>query len=63
MFIIINSDCAVCGECAKIAPSIFRMNEQIEIAEVLHNPENDEEINQVKEAAEACPAKAILLHE
>ena len=63
MFIIINSDCTTCGVCADIAPGIFRMNEQIDIAEVLHNPESQEEINQAKEAVAACPANAILMND
>jgi ferredoxin len=53
----------MCGECAEIAPGIFRMNEQIEIAEIMHNPENQEEIIQVKKAAESCPSGAILIDE
>ena len=39
------------------------MNEQIDIAEVLHNPKNQEEINQAREAAASCPANAILIND
>ena len=60
MKIIINSDCVTCGLCAEIAPEIFRMNDQIDIAEVIRNPESEAEITLAIEAIASCPENAII---
>lgn len=60
MKIIITSDCVTCGLCRDIAPEIFRMNDMIDIAEVIRNPETEEEISRTMEAIASCPENAII---
>jgi ferredoxin len=56
---IIREECIACGVCADIAPAIFEMGDggaQIKVDEV---PESEQEA--VREAAESCPAEAIVV--
>ncbi|MBI9049012.1 MAG: ferredoxin [Anaerolineaceae bacterium] len=63
MKIVITSDCVTCGLCADIAPEIFRMDEELDIAVVIREPETDQETMQVQESADSCPSEAIHLTE
>jgi ferredoxin len=50
------SDCILCGLCADVSPSVFRINEAgyIEVADLPDYPEDE-----IDEAIKNCPASCI----
>ena len=50
------SECVLCGVCAEVAPSVFRMNtsEYVEVLDLTSYPESE-----VDEAIKNCPADCI----
>ncbi|OIN96585.1 MAG: ferredoxin [Deltaproteobacteria bacterium CG1_02_45_11] len=50
------SECVLCGVCAEVAPSVFRMNDSgyVEIFDLTSYPESE-----VDEAIKNCPADCI----
>jgi ferredoxin len=60
-----TEECISCAACASIAPAIFHMEAEEGSPRslkprILRQPCTPEEINQVEEAAAACPVQAIL---
>jgi ferredoxin len=63
MKVLITSDCVNCGLCNEIAPEIFRVNNDLDIAEVIRNPTSGNEEKMTQEAADSCPTDAIKITE
>lgn len=61
----VNDSCIGCGICATIAGDVFEMSLQTGKSEVKTDAdlENAENMDKAKEAAEACPVKAIEVQE
>jgi ferredoxin len=55
----VDSSCIDCDVCRTTAPNNFEANEDEGFSYVCKQPENDEEIEQMEEAMEACPVEAI----
>ena len=53
--------CIGCGACAALAPDIFEIDMEKMKSRVKKQPENDEEVELAKQAAEACPTGAITV--
>jgi len=59
----VNRDlCIGCGLCEGICPKVFKMDEE-NIATVVTENIPQEEMENVREAAESCPVSAIELEE
>lgn len=58
---IIKDKCIACGVCADIAPEVFTMGD--DSAEVISEDVPPEHEEAVREAAESCPAEAIVVEE
>ena len=57
--VTIDSDeCIGCGSCADICPEVFKLNEDVEIAEVI-KPEGGPE-DRIEEAMGECPMSCIF---
>ncbi len=59
----ITEECIGCGACTAIAPEIFELDMETMKSKVKKQPETEEEIKLVKEAAETCPVGAIKIIE
>jgi ferredoxin len=59
MKVIITSNCVICRLCSEIAPEIFSYNDVIDIAEVIRNPQTEDENSRTQEAINSCPSNAI----
>ena len=55
--------CIGCGACVAIAPDIFELDTSTMKSKVKKQPETDEEVELVKQAAEACPTGSIKVEE
>lgn len=55
----VDTQCIDCDVCRETAPNNFTRNDDGGYSFVYKQPENDEEIEQCKEAKEACPVEAI----
>mgnify|MGYP003886113359 FL=1 len=53
--------CIGCGACVALAPQIFELDMEKMKSKVKKQPENDEEKELAKQAAEACPVGAITV--
>ncbi|MBK5229694.1 MAG: ferredoxin [Thermoleophilia bacterium] len=49
--------CAAHGDCVQIAPTVFRIDDELSVAVVIGTDSDD----LIMEAAEACPAAAITI--
>ena len=61
MKITINEECIACEQCTEICPEIFSMGD--ETAEVTGDDVPEEYQEACREAAEECPAEAIIIEE
>ncbi len=52
--------CISCGMCAERLPALFCINRTLHAAEVLRQPQKSEQ-DDALEAAEDCPAGAIII--
>lgn len=57
----ITEDCIGCGACAAIAPNVFEMDPSTMKSKVKKQPEGEEEMDLVKQSADACPVGAIKI--
>ena len=53
--------CIGCGACVAVAPQIFELDTEKMKSRVKKQPENDEEVELAKQAAEACPTGSITV--
>ena len=51
--------CIGCGACVAIAPDLFELDMEKMKSKVKKQPENDQEVELAKQAAEACPTGSI----
>ena len=64
MKITIDEDlCTGCEECVEAVPAVFEMDDDGELAVVKTDPVPSDEEDAVREAAEDCPAEAILIED
>ncbi len=58
---IIPEECIACGLCTDVCPAVFRLEGMVVVAsdEPVPEPEHDA----VREAADGCPAEAIVIDE
>ena len=57
----VTEECISCGRCVDICPEVFEMGD--DYAEVKLDPVPEELMDSVREAAEECPADAIIVKE
>ena len=55
----VDDQCIACDACVFEAPDFFAMNDDDGHAYVIKQPSNDQELQNCKEALEACPVEAI----
>ena len=55
----VDDQCIDCDLCRETAPANFTRNEDAGYSYVFKQPENDDELEQCKEAMEGCPVEAI----
>ncbi len=55
----VDSECIDCDLCRETAPENFKREEDEGYSYVFKQPENEEEVEQCKEAMEGCPVEAI----
>lgn len=55
----IDQNCTLCAVCVDIAPKNIKESDDGDHCIVFKQPENDEEIEAMKEAIEECPTEAI----
>jgi ferredoxin len=55
----VDVNCIDCDVCRETAPNNFTQQADNGYSYVFKQPENDDEIEQCKEAMEACPVEAI----
>jgi ferredoxin len=55
----VDTQCIDCDVCRDTAPSNFGRNDDGGYSYVFKQPESDEEMEQCKEAMDACPVEAI----
>ncbi|MFH0943867.1 MAG: ferredoxin [Planctomycetota bacterium] len=55
----VDKQCILCSLCVDLAPSNFKESDDGDHDVVFKQPENDEELEQCKEALEQCPVEAI----
>jgi len=56
----IEEGCTACGLCEDICPAVFKVNDQ---AEVIDGADYAEYSDQIKDAADSCPAAVIKYEE
>lgn len=61
MKVTISEECISCEQCVEICPEVFAMGD--DIAEVTVDEVPEEYQESCREAAEECPAEAILIEE
>ena len=62
MIVKINEEeCTGCEECVEACEAVFEMTEDGELAKVIMDVIPPELEDEVKEAAEECPAEAIII--
>ncbi len=54
----VSADCIGCGMCIETAPDFFQMSDA-GVAEVVKQPETEEDITKCDEALDNCPVQAI----
>ena len=55
----VDANCIDCDLCRQSAPNNFERNEDEGFTFVAKQPENDDELEQMREAMEECPSEAI----
>jgi ferredoxin len=55
----VDSQCIDCDLCRETAPANYTREEDEGYSYVFKQPENDEEVEQCREAMEGCPVEAI----
>lgn len=55
----VDSQCIDCDLCRETAPANFMRSDDEGYSYVFKQPENDEELEQCREAMEGCPVEAI----
>lgn len=55
----VDTECIDCDLCRETAPNNFKRNDEGGFSFVYKQPENDDEMQQCKEAMEGCPVEAI----
>ncbi|MFO8073805.1 MAG: ferredoxin [Polyangia bacterium] len=58
---ILEDECTGCEECVDAVPDVFEMNEDGDLAKVKVETVPADLEDEVKEAAEDCPAEAIVV--
>ena len=58
--VYVDETCIACDACVTSAPNNFTMDDDEGHAFVSKQPENEEEMEQVREAMEGCPVEAII---
>ena len=58
-----ENECTACEECVETVPEVFAMNEDGDMAVVKVDVVPADLEEDVKEAAEDCPAEAIIVEE
>lgn len=58
-----EDDCTGCEECVEAIPDVFGMNDDGELAVVKVDVVPSAQEDAVREAAEECPAEAILIED
>lgn len=53
--------CVGAGQCVFVAPEIFTQRDEDGIVELLNEHPDDDQLEDVREAIEVCPARAIAL--
>ena len=59
MKVTVTDDCIACERCVEICPEVFEMGD--ELAEVIVDEVPAEHEDAVQEAADECPAEAIIV--
>jgi len=59
MKVTVTDDCIACERCVEICPEVFEMGD--ELAEVIVDEVPAEREDAVQEAADECPAEAIIV--
>jgi ferredoxin len=55
----VDSECTDCDTCRCLAPSLFERNDDEGYSYVCQQPSDDDEIDEMYEAMDRCPADAI----
>ncbi len=55
----VDEDCICCGACVDAAPNNFKESDDGDHDFVYKQPENDTELQQVRDAMEECPVDCI----
>lgn len=55
----VDKSCILCGLCVELAPDNFRESEDGDHDVVYKQPENNEELEQCREAKDQCPTESI----
>jgi ferredoxin len=58
---IVQQDCQGCGLCADICPEVFRLEGDMEVAEVVRPEGGPEDL--IQDAIDSCPAECIFWEE
>lgn len=61
MKVKVSDDCTACGQCEEICPEVFEIGDNIAEVKVEEVPSDLEE--SVRDAAENCPAEAIIIED
>jgi len=61
MKIDVTKDCIGCGACVAIAPDLFELDMKTMKSHVKKQPDEGEQEELAKQAADACPVDAIKL--
>ena len=55
----VDTTCIDCDMCREIAPQSFRRDDDLGMSIVFHQPLNDVDLAQAREAMESCPTSTI----
>ena len=55
----VDTTCIDCDMCRTIAPEVFHRDEESSMSVVHHQPVNEREIADAREAIESCPTESI----
>jgi len=55
----VDTTCIDCDMCRELAPATFRRNDDLGVSIAFHQPANEEELAQARDAMENCPTNTI----
>jgi ferredoxin len=55
----IDTSCIDCDLCRQNAPRIFRRDDELGSSVAFHQPQNEEELREAREAMDGCPTSSI----